>query len=357
MKKKLNITVLVDIGEILPEDPEFYGENGQQSTEHHVIGALRNLGHNVSILGSMGNIEETIVQLKQQEPDLVFNLTEHLGGDRKFDKNIAALLEMLEMPFTGAGSTGLLLSRDKRLCKQLLSLHRISVPRFISLPLNKAIRLPKKLHFPLVVKPALEDSSEGISNASIVWKEEALIERVKFVHDGWKQAAIAEEYIEGRELYVSILGNKRLYVLPARECSFNVEQDKGPCLATYRVKWNAEYREKWGIKFGFAELETPLIKKIERVCKKVYKVLNLRDYGRIDIRITSDNKIYILEANSNPDLAYGEEVAESAEHCGISYESLINRIVNTASRRYIVKRSSNNSPSDDSESDPVQDTF
>ena len=148
MKKKLNITVLVDIAEIPPEDPDFLAPKGKQSTEYHVIGALRKLGHNVSVLGSMGNIEEAIIQLKEQEPDLVFNLTEHLGGDRKFDKHIAALLEMLEIPFTGSGSTGLLLSRDKRLCKQLLSLHRIRVPRFVWLPLNKTISFTKKLHFP-----------------------------------------------------------------------------------------------------------------------------------------------------------------------------------------------------------------
>ena len=191
-----------------------------------------------------------------------------------------------------------------------------------------------------MVKPALEDSSEGISNASIVWKEDALKERVKFVHERWKQAAIAEEYIEGQELYVSILGNKRLCVLPIRECFFNLEDNKGPCLATYRVKWNAKYREKWDIKFGFAELETPLIKKIERICKKVYKVLQLRDYGRIDIRLTSDKKIFILEANSNPDLAYGEDVSDSAEKYGISYENLIKRIVNTALRRSTVRQSS-----------------
>jgi D-alanine-D-alanine ligase len=355
MKKRLNITVLVDIAEIPPEDPDFMAGTDQQSTEYHVIETLRSLGHNVSVLGSMENIEETIIKLKEQHPDLVFNLTEHLGGDRKFDKNIAALIEMLEIPFTGSGSTGLLLSRDKRLCKELLGLHRIRVPRFASLPRNRAIRLPKKLTFPLVVKPAFEDSSEGISNASIVGNEDALKERVKFVQERWEQAVIAEEYIEGQELYVSILGNKRLCVLPIRECFFNLEDNKGPCLATYRVKWNAKYREKWNIKFGFAELETPLVKKIERICKKVYKVLHLRDYGRIDIRLTSDKKIYILEANSNPDLAYGEDVADSAEKYGISYENLIKRIVNIALKRSTVKHTSRSVPLADSSPEPTQD--
>jgi len=334
MKKRLNITVLVDEAEIPAEDPHFLTTPEEPSTESHVIGALRVLGHNVSVLGAVKNIEVMIAGLKEQKPDLVVNLNEHLGGDRRFDRNIAALLEMSDIPFTGAGSTGLLLSRDKRLCKQLLGLYRIRVPRFAFFPPNKTIRLPKMLRFPLVVKPAFEDSSEGISNASIVKSEGALKERAQFVHERWEQAVIAEEYIEGRELYVSILGNKRLFVLPIRECCFDFEGNDGPCLATYRVKWNEEYRKKWNIEFGFAKLETPVVRNIERICKKVYRILQLRDYGRIDIRLTSDKKIYILEANSNPDLAYGEEVAESAEKLGISYENLIRRILNTALRRH-----------------------
>ena len=164
-------------------------------------------------------VEDNLLASKQAIfPDLVFNLTEQFGGDRRFDKNIAALLEILDIPFTGSGATGLMLCRDKRLCKQLLSLHRIRVPGFAFLPLNRAVRVPKTLRYPLVVKPAFEDSSEGISNASLAANEEALRERVQFVHEGWQQAVIAEEYIEGRELYVSVLGNKRLVVLPIREC-------------------------------------------------------------------------------------------------------------------------------------------
>jgi D-alanine-D-alanine ligase len=334
MKKKFNITVLVDQIEIPTADPDFLHPPEEANTEYHVIEELRALGHSVSILGATKDIEVMAAGLKMYKPDLVFNLTEHLEGDRRYDKNIASFLEMSEIPFTGAGSTGLLLSRDKRLCKQLLTLHRIRVPWFAFFPLNKTVRISRMLHFPLVVKPVFEDSSEGISNASIVESDEALKERVQFVHKGWEQAAIAEEYIDGREFYVGILGNKRLCVLPIRECSFNFDGTEGPRLATYRVKWNEEYRKKWIIKFGFADLETSIVKKIERTCKKVFKVLQLRDYGRIDIRLTSDEKIYILEANSNPDLAYGEEVAEAAEKFGISYKNLIKRILNTTLRRY-----------------------
>ena len=334
MKKKLNITVLVDQGEIFPSDPDFLNPPEEPITEYHVIEELRLLGHNVSVLGADKDVEIMSKALKKYEPDLIFNLTEHLEGDRTFDKNIASFLEMSEIPFTGTGSTGLLLSRDKRLCKQLLTLHRIRIPNYIFFPFNKSIKLSKSLNFPLIVKPALEDSSEGISNASIVENEESLIERVQFVHDGWQQGAIVEEFIEGRECYVGLLGNNRLRVLPIRECRFNSEGNDGPRLATYRVKWNQEYRRKWNITFGYADIDNSIVKKIERVCKKIFRILQLKDYARIDIRLTSDEKIYVLEANANPDLAYGEEVAEAADKAGIPYQKLIERIINSALKRF-----------------------
>ena len=334
MKKKLNITVLVDQGEILPGDPDFSNPPEEPITEYHVIEELRLLGHNISVLGADRDVEVMSRALKEHEPDLIFNLTEHLEGDRRFDKHIASFLEMIDIPFTGAGLTGLLLTRDKRLCKQLLSLHRIRVPKYVFFPFKKAVKPPKNINFPLVVKPVLEDSSEGIANASIVENAEALIERVQFVHDRWEQGVIAEEYIEGRECYVGVLGNKQLRVLPIRECFFDFEGNDGPRLATYRVKWNAEYRKKWNISFGFADIEAPIVKKIERACKKIFKILQLRDYGRIDLGLTPENEIYILEANANPDLAYGEEVAEAADKAGISYQNLIKQIINYALRRY-----------------------
>jgi D-alanine-D-alanine ligase len=302
--------------------------------EYHVIQTLRGLGHKVRVLGVGSDIVKIINELSQQRPDLVFNLTEEFGGDRRQDKNIAAVLEMLDMPFTGTGSLGLMLCRDKMLCKQLLSLHRIRVPGFISVPLNQSVRPSKSICFPLVVKPAFEDSSEGISNASLVKDFNALKERVEFVHQRWSQAAIAEEYIDGRELYVSIIGNSKLEVFPIRECFFSSQTGDGPLMATYRVKWNKQYREKWNIEFGFAELEKKVVTDIERICKRAYRILNLRDYGRIDLKLTSDNRIVILEANPNPDIAYGEEVAESAEKIGISYGELIERILHLALLRY-----------------------
>ena len=334
MNRKLNITVLVDATEVKESDPNFEVSPEVPTTEYHVIEALRDLGYDVSVLGAVSDIQTIVSTLKKRNPDLVFNLTESFDGDRRLDKNIAGLLEMLNIPFTGAGAMGLMLCRDKRLCKELLSLHKIRVPQFFSLPHGRKVRVAKTIRYPLVVKPALEDGSEGISNASLVSDDTELAERVHYMHERWEQPAIAEEYIKGRELYVSILGNKRLVVLPIRECLFDFDGNEGPQLATYRVKWNAEYRKKWNIKFVYAELDPAIVKNISHICKRVYRILHIRDYGRIDLRLTHDNKVMILEANSNPDLAYGEEVAEAAEKHGMSYEQFIDRILDYALRRY-----------------------
>jgi D-alanine-D-alanine ligase len=334
MSQQLNIVVLVDPVTIVPDDPHFHKPTDKPTTEFHVCEALRLLGHRTTVLGAEYDIAAVAQALTEENPDLVFNLTEQFCGDRRLDKNIAALLELLDIPFTGAGAMGLMLARDKGLCKQILTLHKIRVPNFIALPARRAIRIPRRLPYPMVVKPAFEDSSEGLSNASVVYDAEALSERATFIHERWKQTAIAEEYIEGRELYVSVIGNQRLTVLPPRECCFNAEGDQGPVILTYRCKWDDDYREKWKITFGFAELDAAILKNVERICKRAYRALQLQDYGRMDLRLTPDNKLVILEANPNPDIAYGEEVAEAAERIGIGYESLIDKIIRLALRRY-----------------------
>jgi D-alanine-D-alanine ligase len=333
MTRKLKVTVLVDAATVRDDDPHFLKEPPEPDTEHHVIQALRFLGYPVSVLGVSHDVGALVAALEEQNPGLVFNLTEQFGNDRCLDKNVASLLEMTGVPFTGTGSMGMMLCRDKRLCKELLALHKIRVPAFISLPPGRKVRVPRRIRFPLVVKPALEDGSEGISNASVVYGEEALAERAVFIHERWNQPAIAEEYIEGRELYVSVLGNRRLRVLPPRECFFNGRAEGGPMLATYRVKWNRNYQKKWNIRFGFAGLASETVRNIERVCRKVFHVLHLQDFARIDLRLTPDHRLVVLEANPNPDIAYGEEVAEAAEKAGIAYEALIEKIVRLALRR------------------------
>jgi D-alanine-D-alanine ligase len=334
MGRRLKITVLVDESTVPADDPQFESSQEKTDTEYHVIEALRDVGYKVSVVGAINDVGALVEKLTAYKGDLVFNLTEEFNGDRRLDQGVAGLLELLALPYTGSGPAALMLCRDKRLCKELLSLHKIRVPGFLSVPVGKAVRVPKSIHWPYVVKPAFEDSSEGISNASVVYDADALAARARFVHDRWDQAAIAEEYIKGREFYVTVLGNKQLTVLPIRQCMFEASEEGGPLMATYRVKWDREFREKWKIRFGFAELDEKTLKDVKRTCKKVYRALHLRDYGRIDLRLTSNNRIVVLEANPNPDLAYGEEVAEAAEKAGIHYNEFIDRIVHTALRRY-----------------------
>jgi D-alanine-D-alanine ligase len=327
MAKKLRITAVVEEVNIPREDPKFEVRPKEPSMEHDVIRALRQLGHEVTVLGVFNQIEPIVEGIEKNPPDLVFNLAEQFANDRRHDKNLAGLLEMMEIPFTGTGSAGLLFCRDKALCKQLLSTWNIHVPGFRLFPLHRPVRLPRKLNFPLVVKPAYGDGSEGISNASLVKSEEELKERVQMMHERFAQDAIAEEYVEGREIYVGILGNRRLTVLPPYEIRFGNGEEEGPVLATYRVKWNKQYREKWAIQFGFADVPEKLWTRIADACRRTYRILQLNDYARIDLRITPDERVYILEANPNPDITQGEEVAEAARKAGIPYKRFIQRIV------------------------------
>ena len=334
MGRKLKITVLVDAATVPGDDPQFESRQDKSQTEYDVIEALRCIGYDVSVVGAINDIGALVQELTEHKADLVFNLTEEFNGDRRLDHGIAGLLELLRLPYTGSGPEALLLCRDKRLCKELLNLHKVRVPGFLSVTAGKPVYVPKNTHWPMVVKPAFEDSSEGISNASVVRDADALTARAKFIHERWGQAAIAEEYIEGRELYVTVVGNKQLIVLPIRECSFDSAGEGGPLMATYRVKWNAQFRDKWNIRFGFAELDEKTFEDVSRTCRKVYRALHLRDYGRIDLRLTSGNKIVVLEANPNPDLARGEDAAEAAEKAGIAYSEFIERIVRNALHRY-----------------------
>jgi D-alanine-D-alanine ligase len=331
--RKLKITVLVDWNTIPEDDPGFHADPLPAVTEYHVINALRELGHRVEITGVKDSVRELTEQLREQNPDFVFNLVEVFRGDRGQDRNIAALLELMNIPYSGTGPDGLLLCRDKGLCKRILNAHRIRVPVFFTAMPGKKTVIPARFPLPAIVKPLYGDGSDGISNASLVETAERLRERVAHIHNRWRQPAIVEEYIAGREMYVAVLGNNRLEVLPPREIFFDNAAENGPAISTYHVKFNLAYQEKWNIHFGFAELDKKTGDTIRRICSRACHALHIRDYGRIDLRLTEDGRIVILEANPNPDLAYGEEVAESAEHAGIKYSELIARILRHAWRR------------------------
>jgi D-alanine-D-alanine ligase len=331
----MKVVVLIDPEAYVPEDPQLEVGPGDvcMELEFHVADTLREAGHDVRVVVFGPNITANLEQLRSARPDLVFNLTEHYRGNRRMDKNIAALLDLLGLSYTGSGPTGLMLCRDKALCKRLLSHHHIRVPDFVLLRPGETAA-PRRLRYPLVVKPVYEDGSDGITLGSMVNGPEELAERAAMLHGRMKQPVICEEYIEGREIYLGLLGNRRLTALPGRECRFNAAVPAAPRIATARVKRDAAYCAKWGIEFTDAELDERTSARLARISKRVYRLLHLRDYGRIDVRLTGGGDVVVLEANPNPDLTLGDELSEAAARAGIGYERLIDRIVRTALHRY-----------------------
>lgn len=297
--------------------------------EFDVIETLRELGHEVCPLGvqdDLGAIRTTIYEWK---PTIVFNLLESFDNVTTFDMNVVSYLELLKAPYTGCNPRGLLLARDKALSKKLLAYHRIPVPEFAVFRRNRAVRVPARLGFPLIVKSLTYEASVGISQASVVEDEERLRRRVAFIHDSLGTDAIAERYIDGREMYVGVIGNDRLRVFPVWEMHFQkmIEGDNWP-IATERVKWSTAYQQKHGIRTDQAkDLPEATVQAIHRAARRVYRTLHLTGYARIDLRMDAGGKFYVLEANPNPQLAYGEDFAESAERAGLSYEALLERIV------------------------------
>jgi len=322
----------------LPEGETFARRSEVSATEYHVVNALRRLGHTVGLLGVGARLEPVVVGLLRQKPDVVFNLTEQFRDLRMLDANVAGLLELLDLPFTGSGPAGLMLCRDKGLAKHVLRAGGVMVPRFEVVEPGIPSRTTMDLAFPLVVKPLLEDGSEGISNASLVHTRAELIARVRAIHRRFRQAAIIEEYVTGRELYVTVLGNGRLTVLPPREIEFTATGGAAPLMATYQVKWDKRYRKRWRVRQSFARLEPGLLTSIAKTCRDAFRLLHVRDYARVDLRVTPEGRVVVLEVNPNPGLNVIDEVALSAEKAGIPYQALIDRIVRMAIARHRAKR-------------------
>ena len=242
---------------------------------------------------------------------------------------------MLQVPYTGVSPSNLLVCNNKALSKKILTFHKIKVPDFQTFHKNHRVGLPKALKPPLIVKPLCEEASRGISRASVADNEKSFIKRVNFIHKSMNMDAIAEEYIEGRELYISVLGNRRIKILPPREMTFGQFPEDEPRIGTYKAKWDDAYRKRWDIKNVFAErLPDGVDKKIEDICKRAYRALNIQCCARFDIRITPDSDIYVLEVNGNPCLSRYDEVARSAEKSGISYNQLIKKIITLAFQRF-----------------------
>lgn len=326
--RSLRVLTLVNANLVPPESME--GKSDQEidqwKTEYDVATTLREMGHQVEVLGLDDDLSPLRQAILDSKPQVVFNLLEEFSGVVTYDSAIVSFLELKRQAYTGCNPRGLLLSKDKALSKKILSFHRIPSPKFAVFPMGRKVNRPQKLQFPIFVKSVIDDASLGISQASVVHSDEELAARVAFIHEHTKADALAEEYIEGRELYVGVIGNKRLQTLPVWELRFT--KSDAPIIATRKVKWDRNYQLKVGVETGpVTDLTETQIKEISHLCKRIYQSLDMSGYARMDLRLKPDGRVYVLEANANPNLAYGEDFAESAEVAGISYEELLNKIM------------------------------
>jgi D-alanine-D-alanine ligase len=331
-KKKLRIIVLVH-GDLIPPETLEGVENKEKEswrTEYDVISTLRKMGHQVWPTGVRSELAVIRQALEEYKPHVAFNLLEEFDGYPLFDQHMVSYLELKKQKYTGCNPRGLTLTRDKALTKKILAYHRIHVPRFAVFPVKPArrsVKLPGRLRFPLLVKSVSDEGSVGIAQASIVRDDEKLKERVDFIHRQNQTAAIAEEYIEGREIYVGVIGNQKLQCYTPWELLMTKLPEGSPNIATGKVKWDIEYQKKIGLVSQPAQLDPQAKKDFERLSKRIYRILGLSGYARIDYRLKEDGRIYLLEVNPNPQIAYQEDFADSAQDCGVKYEALLQKII------------------------------
>jgi D-alanine-D-alanine ligase len=329
--RRLRILVLMHPDCVPPDSTDGYTEREifEWKTEFDVVSTLREAGHDVRPLGVQEEIKPVRDEIENFKPHVVYTLLEEFHYASRYDQHIASFLELMKIPYTGCNPRGLILARGKDLSKTLVHQRRIAVPAFVVFPMRRKVNRPSRLPLPLIVKSLNEDASLGISQASIVDTDEKLAERVAFVHDRLGTAAIAEQYIEGRELYVSVLGNNRLRVLPVWELKFgNLGGQGARQIATQMAKHDPDYQKRVGIAQGPAKDLTPAAyARIQRTAKRIYRTLGLDGYARIDFRLSVDGTPYFIEANPNPEIAKSEEFATAAKYAGLDYTSLLHRIL------------------------------
>ncbi|MFW2387472.1 MAG: D-alanine--D-alanine ligase family protein [Polyangiales bacterium] len=334
--KRRRVVLLVHKSLIPPEDVSQLSDQDLApfKTEFEVRKGLRAMGHEVLIVGLSDELAPLRTALEEFKPHVVFNLLEEFNGEAIFDAHVVGYLELQRAPYTGCNPRGLLLARDKALSKKVLAYHRIQVPKFRVFPRYKKIKRPKQLEFPLIVKSLIEEGSYGIAQASVVHNDKALEERVSFIHEKIRTDAVVEQYIEGRELYVSVLGNHRLQVLPTWEIFLDKLPDDAPKIATRKVKWDLEYQEKHDVRIGRAKgLSEETERRIARISRRICRRLGTDGCVRIDFRLAETGALYFLEANPNPDIGQYEEFASAGKAAGIAYPDLLQKIVNLGIRR------------------------
>jgi len=310
-------------------------EVGVLQEREHVEEALKKAGFKAMLFNVNGDIKRLIHFLEDKEPDLVFNLCESVGDQSIHEMHVAGIFELMGVPYTGAPAISLGTCLNKVRTKEILSHHKLPTPKFVVFKNANEISTEKlPSGFPLIVKPSREDASEGIESASVVEDETALKKRVRHVFQNYDQPALVEEYIEGRELNVGIMGNRRPIVLPISEIDFSKLPANYPKIVTYNAKWMKGTEEFSGTNGTCpANLSDEVEKKVKELALKAYRLMGIRDYGRVDVRLSKSNTPHILEVNPNPDISDDAGFARSARAYGLSFEDTIAKIVEYALER------------------------
>ena len=333
---KLRIGVLYDYW--WDEDEErVEGERPKKKSPdkdvQEVYEALKKNGHN-PVYVRLDGTRESLIDLARSQTDILFNLVESFAGDDSQDTNIAGYLELLDRRFTGAGSSGLYLAQDKNLAKKIFTFHGIHTPYFTTVYRGR-IEHSHDIQFPVIVKPAREDGSIGIQFGAVCTSIKELMERIDYIQAEFDSPALIEEYIEGRELYVGVLGNEKPQALPVVELDLSQLPEGTPKIAGSEVKWEEDTQAYKATKPFFPEdLDEATVTRLQETAVQAFTALQLRDYGRIDFRLASDGAIHVLEVNPNPYLLSSAEFSLAAKQSGRSYHELIAEIVDAAVGRY-----------------------
>jgi D-alanine-D-alanine ligase len=328
-KKKLRIIVLVHEDLVPPDSLDGLSEKEKLEikTEYDVTSTLRKMGHEVYPIGLYNQLNVIGNALIKHKPHIAFNLLEEFHGYPLYDQHVVSYLELMKQAYTGCNPRGMTLAHDKAVTKMLLAYHRLQVPGFAVFPMNRKVRRLKRLKFPLLVKSISEEGSVGISQASVVHDDDKLTQRVEFIHRQNKTAAIAEQYIRGREIYVGLSGNQNIQTYAPWELVMEKLPEGAENIATLKVKWDPAYQERVGVVTRAAELLPEQHKTLARLSKRIYRYLFLSGYARLDYRLTDEGQFYLLEANPNPQIAYGEDFADSAAHSGVPYDQLLQKLI------------------------------
>ncbi|MEO8089086.1 MAG: D-alanine--D-alanine ligase [Gemmatimonadales bacterium] len=305
--------------------------------EYQIAHALRERGHEVQLIGVRHDLQYLVRSLADWQPDLVFNGAEAFKGNEALEYLLPGLLEAEGYRYTGAPPLALQVTRNKAISKKILAYFGIQVPGFTSYRLQEKVETTPDLRFPLFVKPLQADGSAGIAQASVVQDVASLADRVAFIQERFGQAAIAEEFVDGRELYVGVLGNDdSLEILPIIEMVFDKRKSRPEeRIATQSAKWDEAYRERRGIRNVVARPISKAVRaRIEETCRTAYRALWLRDYARLDLRLAPDGQVWVIEANANPFISYGHDMANAAAKAGMEYYDFIQRIIDAAVARY-----------------------